>query len=61
MITIDLENHFAATGWLAAVRKNDIQLPASSLAMFDPASPMSARSRPIWGRVEELERWMRPA
>jgi predicted TIM-barrel fold metal-dependent hydrolase len=56
MVTIDLENHFAATDWLAAVRKNEIQLPAWSIAMFDPASPMSAKLTDLGeGRIKLMD------
>ncbi len=41
MARIDFENHFAATAWLAAVRRNDLQLPAWSISMFDPGSPIA--------------------
>jgi predicted TIM-barrel fold metal-dependent hydrolase len=42
MTTIDFENHFAATEWLAAVRRNDIQAPAWAISMFNPGSRASA-------------------
>lgn len=56
MATIDLENHFAATDWLAAVRRNDIQTPAWAISMFDPASPVSAKLTDLGeGRIKLMD------
>src|SRR5665647_217629 len=41
MTRIDLENHFAATGWLEAVRRNDIKVPEWAISMFAPGSWVS--------------------
>ena len=41
MARIDFENHFAATRWLAAVRRNDLQLPAWAIGMFSPGTPVA--------------------
>ena len=41
MTRIDLENHFAATGWLEAVRRNDINVPEWAISMFAPGSWVS--------------------
>ena len=56
MTTIDFENHFAATEWLAAVRRNDIQLPAWGSAMLNPASPIPALLTDLGeGRIKKMD------
>jgi predicted TIM-barrel fold metal-dependent hydrolase len=56
MVTIDLENHFAAADWLDAVRRNDIQAPASAISMFGPGSPVSAALTDLGeGRIKLMD------
>ena len=56
MATIDFENHFAATEWLAAVRRNDIQLPSWGSNMFNPASPIPALLTDLGeGRIKKMD------
>jgi len=43
MARIDFENHFAATEWLAAARRNATQAPAGAASIFGPGSPMAAK------------------
>lgn len=56
MTRIDLENHFAASGWLDAVRKNDINLPHWGTAMFNPGSPVPAALTDLGeGRIKLMD------
>ncbi|MFH0915124.1 MAG: amidohydrolase family protein [bacterium] len=56
MTKIDLENHFAAAEWLAAVRRNDIQAPAWAISMFNPGSPASVALTDLGeGRIKAMD------
>jgi predicted TIM-barrel fold metal-dependent hydrolase len=56
MTRIDFENHFAATGWLAAVRRNDIQAPDWAISMFNSSSPIvGALTNLGEGRIKAMD------
>jgi uncharacterized protein len=56
MVTIDWENHFGATDWLEAVRRNDLQLPEWAISMFAKGNPVAGRLTDIGeGRIKGMD------